>query len=80
MEVSGQPHTYCFTPKRRLPISHGTEGQVGLRACLDIVENKKNLASAGIQTLDHPAHGLDPKISVTTADHVQRKKASEVMN
>jgi len=73
-------HVFCFTPKRRLSNSHRTDGQVGLRVCLDIVEKKKCLASARIQTLDHPAHGLHPKISVTTVGHVQWKKAGEVMN
>jgi len=43
-------------------------------------KRNKYLASAGIQTLDHPAHSLDPKISVTTVGHVQRKKAAEVID
>ena len=79
MEMSDQPHTY-FTPRRRVPNSHWTGGKVGLRDCLDIVEKNKYLASVGIQTLDHPARGLNPKIPVTTVGHVPQKRAAEVIN
>jgi hypothetical protein len=69
MELSSQLHTLVTLPTGNNPGTHQIGGCVGPTAGPDILE-KRHLACAGIQTLDHPAHSLDITLTTLLWPHI----------
>jgi hypothetical protein len=55
MDVSGKRHATAALPKGKDPDTQSTDGWVGPRVGMDVLERVKSLLHSGIWTWIHPA-------------------------